>query len=305
MQPVWPLNMQQSATVAGAVSNEATRFRCFVLQTTKHFCLLLHWPHNLITFFFDMGRKQHQKPSPGDCGYLICEYAAFPSDVPQLKHRQNSTHYTVDTLAESGTFFFNQEHFTSSSLSNSQSTVGSTDLDIGVKGSRSNKVSIGGGSLCLWCKTCVQSVSWQLQENQKKDGWGASHILLGWATHSLGWRCCTAVMNQQWRWGRQGLSEINTALYQCFHLLPATLWEPSKIFGHFNCKASSLHGEGNLYITQVWSNDSLFACSRSHIFSAPDREPATTISSELLNLTDSTEVVWPDRLCNDQDTSTI
>jgi len=35
--------------------------------------------------------------------------------------------------------------------------------------------------------------------------------------------------------------------------------------------------------------------------SAPDREPAMTVSSELLNLTASTGDVWPDRLCADTD----
>lgn len=41
----------------------------------------------------------------------------------------------------------------------------------------------------------------------------------------------------------------------------------------------------------------LFTDSRSHILSAPDKEPAITVSSELLNLTASTGLVWPDKLC--------
>jgi len=41
----------------------------------------------------------------------------------------------------------------------------------------------------------------------------------------------------------------------------------------------------------------LFTDSRSHILSAPDKDPAITVSSELLNFTASTGLVWPDRLC--------
>ena len=44
----------------------------------------------------------------------------------------------------------------------------------------------------------------------------------------------------------------------------------------------------------------LFACSRSQIFSAPEYDPATTISSALLNLTASTADVCPDKLYCDK-----
>ena len=52
----------------------------------------------------------------------------------------------------------------------------------------------------------------------------------------------------------------------------------------------------NCSITVFHVKNLLLAASKSHILSAPDMEPATTISSALPNLTASTGLVWPDKL---------
>lgn len=44
----------------------------------------------------------------------------------------------------------------------------------------------------------------------------------------------------------------------------------------------------------------LLACSKSHTFSAPERDPAITISSAWPKRTASMLVVWPVRLCDQQ-----
>ena len=49
----------------------------------------------------------------------------------------------------------------------------------------------------------------------------------------------------------------------------------------------------------------LLAASGSHILSVPDWDPAITRSSPLLNLTYSTGLVWPDKVCKWHKVSTL